>query len=52
MVSKKSKRLRAAKSAGDAGAGVRWDFCRLDFLLLFDQAKRRRRNENVKMINL
>jgi len=28
-------------SAGDADAVVRWDSCRLDFLLLFGQAKRR-----------
>jgi hypothetical protein len=34
---------RGAKSAGDADAIVWWDSCRLDFLFLFDQAKRKRR---------
>jgi RHS repeat-associated protein len=34
----------AAMSAGDADAAVRWDFCRLDFLFLFDQAKRKEEN--------
>ena len=28
-------------SAGDADEVVRWDFCRLDLLLLFGQAKSR-----------
>ena len=34
----------AATAAGDADEPVRWDSCRLDFLFLFDQAKRKEKN--------
>jgi hypothetical protein len=42
----------AATSAGDADAAVRWDFCRLDFLFLFDQAKRKEENDRAGGISM
>ena len=42
---------RGAMSAGDADAAVRRDSCRLDFLLLFGQAKRRE-EINMKPLQL